>query len=46
MVVVDLTGRPRFFIETVVALIVGLVIDKVILTGVDIAVDFFRLFLW
>ena len=51
-VVVGLAGRPCFFVGTVMGLAVGLskadslAIGKAVLTGADVTVGFFGLFLW
>ena len=48
--VVDLAGRPRFFIRAVIGLgisrVVGLAIGGAVLIGTDVAIGFSELFLW
>ena len=48
--VVDLAGRPRFFVGVAVGLViggaVGLAISGAVSTGTDVAVGFFGLSLW
>ena len=50
IVVVDLAGRPRFFIGAAMGLgiggVVGLAVGGAVLTGTDVAVGFFELSLW
>ena len=50
VVVVDLAGRPRFFVGATVGLViggaVGLAIGGAVSTGTDVAVGFSGLSLW
>ena len=50
VVVVDLVGRPRFFVEAIVSLAIGrvvyLVIGEAVSTETDVAVGFSGLSLW
>ena len=40
VVVVDLAGRPNFFIRVNVGLNIALAINEAVLTGADVAVSF------
>ena len=47
---VDLVDQPLFFVEAIIGLsiseVIGLIINKAILMGIDIAISFSELFLW
>ena len=45
IIVVILTGKPRFFIKAVVDLAIGLAIGGDVSIGINIAVGFSKLFL-
>ena len=49
IMIVDLASQPRFFVGVAIGLdisgVVGLVINGIVLTETDIAVNFSRLFL-